>query len=420
MEETRMSSTSSINLADLDLFEKGAPWDSFAALRADSPIHFNDEGDDGSGFYSVVRYHDIVKVLRDSDTFTSERFTNLEEVDAEQEEARRSLLETDGSRHRALRRLLQGQFTPAAVARYETFLRGLTATTLDNAFAKKEFDFVTEVSADFPIQVLAKLLDVPDEDTDKLIDWGNRMIGNTDPEHADILINDPESEKYRLVPFRSPAALEVFAYGDELARQRRGKDGDDLVSVLVNSDLSDGIPLTERDFHTNFLLLVVAGNETTRHTISHTMNNLINNPNQLAYLQENPDMIPWAVEEFLRFASPVYHFRRTTTRDVELGGVMIPQGKKVVPWFASGNRDETVFDRANNMDVTRNPNEHMTFGRGGPHMCLGNALARIELRVMFEDLIARVDSVERTGDIDFLRSNFVHGIKRMPVKVNLR
>ncbi len=415
-----MSSTSSINLADLDLFEKGAPWDAFAALRADSPIHFNDEGDDGSGFYSVVRYHDIVKVLRDSDAYTSERFTNLEEVDAEQEEARRSLLETDGSRHRALRRLLQGQFTPAAVARYETFLRGLTATTLDNAFAKKEFDFVTEVSADFPIQVLAKLLDVPDEDTDQLIDWGNRMIGNTDPEHADILINDPESEKYRLVPFRSPAALEVFEYGDELARQRRGKDGDDLVSVLVNSDMSDGIPLTERDFHTNFLLLVVAGNETTRHTISHTMNNLINNPDQLAYLQENPDMIPWAVEEFLRFASPVYHFRRTTTREVELGGVTIPQGKKVVPWFASGNRDETVFERPNTLDVTRNPNEHMTFGRGGPHMCLGNALARIELRVMFEDLIGRVDSVERTGDIDFLRSNFVHGIKRMPVKVNLR
>lgn len=420
MEETLMSSTSSINLADLDLFEGGAPWDSFAALRADSPIHFNDEGDDGSGFYSVVRYHDIVKVLRDSDTFTSERFTNLEEVDAEQEEARRSLLETDGSRHRALRRLLQGQFTPAAVARYETFLRGLTATTLDNAFAKKEFDFVTEVSADFPIQVLAKLLDVPDEDTDQLIDWGNRMIGNTDPEHADILINDPESEKYRLVPFRSPAALELFEYGDELARQRRGKDGEDLVSVLVNSEVSDGIPLTERDFHTNFLLLVVAGNETTRHTISHTMNNLINNPDQLAYLQENPDMIPWAVEEFLRFASPVYHFRRTTTREVEIGGVTIPEGKKVVPWFASGNRDESVFERPNKMDVTRNPNEHMTFGRGGPHMCLGNALARIELRVMFEDLIGRIDSVERTGDIDFLRSNFVHGIKRMPVKVNLR
>jgi cytochrome P450 len=385
----------SITLANLDVFENGAPWSLFADLRRESPIHWNEEEKPNSGFFSVTRYHDIVKVLRDSDTFTSERFTNLEEVDAEQEEARRSLLETDGTRHRALRRLLQGQFTPQAVAKYETFLRGLTATTLDNAFAKGEFDFVEEVAADFPIQVLAKLLDVPESDTGQLIDWGNRMIGFDDPEHADVLINDPESEKYRLVPFKSPAALEVFAYGDELARQRKGKDGTDLVSVLVNSPMSDGIALTERDFHTNFLLLVVAGNETTRHTISHTMNNLINNPDQLALLQERPDLIPWAVEEFLRYASPVYHFRRTATKDVDFNGVEIKQGQKIVPWFASGNRDDSVFENPNKFDVTRNPNEHMAFGRGGPHMCLGNALARIELRVMFEDLVSRVDKVER-------------------------
>jgi cytochrome P450 len=410
----------SITLANLDVFENGAPWSLFADLRRESPIHWNEEEKPNSGFFSVTRYHDIVKVLRDSDTFTSERFTNLEEVDAEQEEARRSLLETDGTRHRALRRLLQGQFTPQAVAKYETFLRGLTATTLDNAFAKGEFDFVEEVAADFPIQVLAKLLDVPESDTGQLIEWGNRMIGFDDPEHADVLISDPESEKYRLVPFKSPAALEVFAYGDELARQRKGKDGTDLVSVLINSPMSDGIALTERDFHTNFLLLVVAGNETTRHTISHTMNNLINNPDQLALLQERPDLIPWAVEEFLRYASPVYHFRRTATKDVELNGVNIKAGQKVVPWFASGNRDDSVFENPNKFDVTRNPNEHMAFGRGGPHMCLGNALARIELRVMFEDLVSRVDKVERVGDVDFLRSNFVHGIKRMPVKVTLR
>jgi cytochrome P450 len=410
----------SVTLANLDHFSNGAPWSLFEDLRRESPIHWNEEEAPNSGFYSLTRFHDIVKVLRDSETFTSERFTNLEEVDAEQEEARRSLLETDGTRHRALRRLLQGQFTPQAVAKYETFLRGLTATTLDNAFAKKEFDFVEEVAADFPIQVLAKLLDVPESDTGQLIDWGNRMIGFDDPEHADVLINDPESEKYRLVPFRSPAALEVFAYGDELARQRKGKDGTDLVSVLVNSPMSDGIALTERDFHTNFLLLVVAGNETTRHTITHTMNNLINNPDQLALLQERPDLIPWAVEEFLRYASPVYHFRRTATKDVELNGVNIKAGQKVVPWFASGNRDDSVFENPNKFDVTRNPNEHMAFGRGGPHMCLGNALARIELRVMFEDLVNRVDKVERVGDVDFLRSNFVHGIKRMPVKVTLR
>ena len=410
----------SVSLANLDHFSNGAPWSLFEELRRESPVHWNEEEAPNSGFYSITRYHDIVKVLRDSDTFTSERFTNLEEVDAEQEEARRSLLETDGTRHRALRRLLQGQFTPQAVSKYETFLRGLTATTLDNAFAKGEFDFVEEVAADFPIQVLAKLLDVPESDTGQLIDWGNRMIGFDDPEHADVLINDPESEKYRLVPFKSPAALEVFAYGDELARQRKGKDGVDLVSVLVNSPMSDGIALSERDFHTNFLLLVVAGNETTRHTITHTMNNLINNPDQLALLQERPDLIPWAVEEFLRYASPVYHFRRTATKDVEFNGVQIKQGQKLVPWFASGNRDDSVFENPNKFDVTRNPNEHMSFGRGGPHMCLGNALARIELRVMFEDLINRVDKVERTGDVDFLRSNFVHGIKRMPVKVTLR
>ena len=410
----------SYNFADLDLFEKGAPWEAFAEVRATGTPHFSEEASPNNGFWSIMRYNDIVKVLRDSETFTSERFTNLEEVDSEQEEARRSLLETDGLRHRALRRMLQGEFTPQAVSKYETFLRGLTATTLDNAFAKGEFDFVEDVSADFPIRVLARILDVPDEDTGQLIDWGNRMIGNTDPEHADVLMEDPESEKYRLVPFRSPAALEVFEYGQALAAQRRGKGKKDLVSVLADGVPSDGIPLSERDFNTNFLLLVVAGNETTRHTISHTMNNLINNPDQLALLQEDPSLIPWAVEEFLRFASPVYHFRRTTTKDVEINGVKIKEGQKVLTWFASGNRDPEVFTDPNKMDVTRNPNEHMTFGRGGPHMCLGNALARIEMRIMFEDLISRIDRVERTGSIDYLRSNFVHGIKRMPVKVHLR
>lgn len=415
-----MPTPSPVSLADLDLFEGGAPWEAFARLRRDEPVHWSDEELPNHGFWSVTRYHDIVRVLRDPETFTSMHFTNLEEVDAEQEEARRSLLETDGTRHRAMRRLLQFEFTPAAVAKYETFLRGLTATTLDNAFAKGEFDFVADVAADFPIRVLARILDVPDTDISRLIDWGNRMVGNTDPEHADVLIGSPESEEFRLVPFRSPAALEVFAYGDELKRQRQGRNGTDLVSVLANGVPGDGIPLSDRDFHTNFLLLIVAGNETTRHTITHTMNNLMNNPGQLALLQEKPELIPWAVEEFLRYASPVYHFRRTATKDVELGGRLIKEGQKVVTWFASGNRDDAVFADPDVMDVTRNPNEHMTFGRGGPHMCLGNSLARIELRIMFEDLIGRVGAMERTGDIDFLRSNFVHGIKRMPVRATAR
>lgn len=412
-----MSTTTALTLADLDLFANGAPWGVFDDLRATSGLHWSEEEAPNSGFWSVTRYHDIVRVLRDTETFTSTKFTNLEEVEPAMQDQRRSLLETDGLRHRALRRMLQGQFTPQAVAKYETFLRGITATTLDAALAKKEFDFVEEVSADFPIRVLARLLGVPDSDTGQLIEWGNRMVGNTDPEHADVLIGSADSEEYKHVPFRSPAAIEVYEYGKHLAAERRGKGGTDLVTLLADGVPSDGLPLTEHEFNTNFLLLVVAGNETTRHTISHSMNNLLANPSQLEILRNDPSLIPWAVEEFLRYASPVYHFRRTATTDVEFSGTSIAEGQKVVVWFASGNRDDAAFDEPYRFDVTRNPNEHMSFGRGGPHMCLGNALARIELRIMFEDLLTRDVRLERAGDIDYLRSNFVHGIKRMPVRV---
>jgi cytochrome P450 len=263
------------------------------------------------------------------------------------------------------------------------------------------------------------MLDVPDADIYKLIDWGDRMVGNTDPDHTDVLADSEESEKYRLLPFRSPAALEVFAYGNELARRRRGGGATDLVSRLVNQAPEDGIPLSERDFNSYFLLLVVAGNETTRHTITHSMNNLIKNPDQLALLQEKPELIPWAVEEFLRLASPVYHFRRTATKDTEIGGQAIKEGDKVVTWFASGNRDPAVFTNPYTMDATRNPNEHMAFGRGGPHMCLGNSLARLEIRIMFESLLPRISGMQSTGEVSKLRSNFVNGIKRFPVRVDL-
>jgi cytochrome P450 len=415
-----LSSLTNVTLADLDLFEREQPWAVFDELRANSPVHWDEEDAPNHGFWSLTRYHDIVGVLRDTETFSSERGTaNLEELDADQIEARKSMLETDGVRHRALRRLMQGEFTPKAVAGYETFLRGLTATTLDAAFAKGEFDFVADVAADFPIRVLARMLDVPDTDIHRLIDWGNRMVGNTDPEHADVLLHSDESEQFRLLPFRSPAAREVFAYGRELAKQRRGKDGSDLVSRLVNQTPIDDIPLSDRDFNSYFLLLVVAGNETTRHSITHSMNYLMQNPDQIALLQERPELIPWAVEEFLRLASPVYHFRRTATRDTEIGGQEIREGDKVVTWFAAGNRDPAMFADPYRMDVTRNPNEHMAFGRGGPHMCMGNALARLEIRIMFEDLLQRITGMQQTGELDRLRSNFINGIKRFPVRVEL-
>lgn len=406
------------DLSDLGLFADGPPWAVFDLLRREAPCHWNPEPAPNHGFWSVTRHADIVAVTRDQETFSSQLgAVSLEELDARQLEIRRSMLETDGARHMALRRLLLRDFSARNLGPFETFLRGLTATTLDAALAKREFDFVREVSADFPIRVLVRLMGVPDSDAWQLISWGNRMVGNTDPDEADVLLGSPESEEYRDLPFRSPAALEVFAYGDELARQRRGGTGEDLVSKLVNRVPGDGIPLSERDFHNYFLLLVVAGNETTRHTITHTMQALIEHPEAFALLRERPELLPRAVEEFLRWASPVYHFRRTATRDTELHGQRIKAGDKVVVWWPSGNRDETVFDDPCTFDVTRDAREHMTFGKGGPHLCMGNQLARMEIRIMFEEILARVDSAEALGEPKWVRSNFVNGIKSYPVRL---
>ncbi|MFI9027949.1 cytochrome P450 [Streptomyces sp. NPDC053560] len=409
-----------VNLADLDNFTDGVtPWRMFHTLRHEDPVHWQPEEAPNSGFWSVTRHEDIARVDRDAETFTSTKFVNLEEVDEDQIRKRASILELDGVRHRAMRRLLQRQFGAGVINQYADFLRGLTARTLDAALTKGSFDFVREVSADFPINVLARLLDVPPEDNQQLIDWGNRIIGNTDPDYADVLLESEESERYRDLPFRSPASLEVFAYGRELARQRRGGDGTDLVSRLVNQTPRDGVPLSAQDFDNYFLLLVVAGNETTRHSITHAVLALINNPDQLDRLRQDPSLIPTAVEEFLRWASPVYHFRRTATRDVELGGKHIKEGDKVVMWYASGNRDEEVFGNPYDFDVTRQHNDHVTFGKGSPHLCLGNLLARTEMRIMFEELIPRLADIRVTGEIPRVRSNFVNGIKKLPVEVTL-
>jgi len=407
-----------VNLADLDAFAGGPPWESFDLLRHEAPVHWNPEPAPNHGFWSITRHDDVLAVDRDPTTFSSERgAVSLEELDAAQLEMRKSMIDSDGLRHAALRRVLHSDFTPRSLASYEEFLRALTVSTLESALGREEFDFVSDVSADFPIRVLARLLGVPDHDTDQLIQWGNRMFGNTDPDYTDVLADSPESEAYRDLPFRSPAALEVFAYARKLAGERRGGDGTDLVSKLVNVMPHDGVPLSERELDNNFQLLVVAGNETTRHAISHTMLGLVEHPDQFDLLREHPELIAAGVEEFLRWATPIYQFRRTATRDVEMRGASIREGDKVVMWFASANRDEESFVDPYRFDVTRSPNDHVTFGRGGPHFCLGASLARLELRVMFEELVRRVRRVEVVGEVQRVRSNFVNGIKTMPVRV---
>jgi cytochrome P450/ferredoxin-NADP reductase len=405
-----------VDLADLDVFEQNRAWGMFDTLRREAPVHWNEEHDGGRGFWSITKYDDIERIDKDPDTFTSTRFTNLEEPPEEYQERRRSILESDGARHLALRKLLMRDFSVAQLRRYEDFLRGLAAVTVETALQQREMDFVDAIAADYPIAVLARLLDTPEEMTPTLIAWGNEIVGFSDPEYARVLVNSEEAKKYRHLPFSSPVSQEIFEYGRTLAAERRGGDGDDLVSKLVNRIPEDGIPLSPEHYDNYFLLLVVAGNETTRQAISHSMKALIDNPDQLQWLRDHPERMQQAIEELLRWSSPVYHFRRTATKDVELRGTTIKAGDKVVMWWASGNRDEDKFDEPYRLDLSRFPNDHMTFGRG-PHTCMGSNLARFEMRVLFETLLPRMASVEQTGEITRVRSNFVNGIKKFPVRI---
>jgi cytochrome P450 len=410
-----------VDLADCDRFQRNEAWEQFDTLRHEDPVHWNPEAAPSRGFWAVTKYRDIWAVDRDTETFTSEKFVNLEEVDDDLMDIRRSMLETDGRRHVVLRQLIAREFSPRNLMKnYEGFLRELTKRTVDEALSANEFDFVQKISADFPIRVLARLLDVPLEDTGQLIAWGSEMVGNTDPDYIEHTIDSPESEKYKHLPFRSPATQDVFDYGRALRDRRRGGGGTDLISQLANKLPGDGVPMTDKDFDNYFLLLVIAGNETTRHAISNAMLALIERPDQLRPLREDPSLIASGLEELLRWASPVYHFRRTATRDTSLGGKEIKAGDKVVMWFASGNRDEDVFENPYRLDVRRTNVDHLTFGKGSPHLCMGNALARMEVRLMFEELLPRLASIELTGDVARVRSNFVNGIKKFPVTVKTR
>ncbi|MFI5952960.1 cytochrome P450 [Cryptosporangium sp. NPDC051539] len=411
-----------VDLSDIDGFAGLRGFAQFDTLRAEDPVHWNDEKD-GTGFWAVTRHADIWAVDRDVETYTSEKFVGLEDVDDDLRDFRRSMLETDGARHRVLRRLIQREFTPRTLmTHYEGFLRVLTKQTVDRAFASAaahdgRIDFVEEISADFPIQVLARLLDVPPEDTPQLIAWGNEMVANTDPDYASVRADTAESERYRHLPFRSPTVQDVWDYGNRLRGERAGGDGGDLISVLANKMPGDGVPLSPQDFNNYFSLLVIAGNETTRHAISNSMLGLMEQPGQLALLRQRPELLNTAVEELLRWSSPVYHFRRTATRDVELGGRTIREDDKVVMWFASGNFDPEVFDDPYTLDVTRTNVDHLTFGKGSPHLCMGANLARMEIRLMFEELLPRLESIELAGAVRRIRSNFVNGIKAFPVRV---
>jgi cytochrome P450 len=407
-----------IDLVNPDNYVERVPFEWFDELRHERPVSWHDEPGGNKGFWAVTRYDDLTAVHMDWQTYSSETgAVALEELDDEQLEVRKTMLEMDPPRHTDLRKICTKKFSGRGVAVYEDFIRDVARSVLDRALPTGEFDFVSEISRELPIRFLCSIFTVPQEDAPELIRWGDKMIANQDPELSDAVPDQVDTEAYRLLPFRSPAAYEVWAYADRQKELRRREPTDDVISALTLAQ-NEG-RLNDHEFHNYFSLLMIAGNETTRHTITAGMLALMQDPEQMQLLKDDPSLISNATEEILRWATPVLHFRRTATRDVELRGQQIKAGDKVVTWYISANRDEEVFDDPYRFDVTRKPNDHVTFGPGGPHFCLGAHLARLETKILFQELLPRLDSIELAGPVERIRSNFVNGIKRMPVRVTL-
>lgn len=399
---------SQINLLNPDTFVTGVPHEWFTYLRHHAPV-YRHPVPNGPDFWVVSRYDDVVAINRDGQTFSSEQARGgvvaLDDTVRDISNEGRMMLTMDAPDHTRYRSLVNRGFTPRMINMLHAPIRAMVKEILDRALEKGECDFVTDVASELPLQVIAQMLGVPQEDRHQLFEWSNRLIGGDDPEYA--------VSRERAIA----AAFEMYNYSNELAKHRREDPRDDIVTALLNADIN-GDRLSEMDFNVFFLLLAVAGNETTRNALSHGILALIEHPDQYRMLVENPRLVPSATEEILRWASPVMYFRRNVTRDTEVRGQKFREGDRVTIWYISANRDEDVFENPFSFNIKRDPNEHVAFGGGGPHFCLGANLARMEMNIMFEEIVRRIDSVEQIGQVKRLRSNFVNGIKHLPVRLS--
>jgi cholest-4-en-3-one 26-monooxygenase len=400
---------SDINLLDRDVFAQGVPHEWFTYLRNNEPVYFHPEPG-GPGFWVITKHADVITVGRDGATFSSDQkrggVVGLEgraEDYGGFEQGGNLMLTMDAPEHTRYRKLVNRGFTPRQMRALEPHIRELANKIIDDVIERGECDFVVDVAAELPLQVIAEMIGVPHEDRHKLFEWSNRMIGSEDPEY---IVSAEEVQT---------AQIEMFMYANSLAQQRREEPRDDIMTELLNAEV-DGDTLSEMDFNLFFLLLAVAGNETTRNSISHGIRAFCDFPDQYQLLVEDPSRAQLAAEEVVRWASPVMYFRRNVTKDTEIRGQAIKAGDKVSMWYISANRDEDVFDEPFTFDITRDPNEHVGFGGGGPHHCLGSNLARMEIYVLLEEMARRIPKLELVGDVPPLRSNFIAGIKHMPVK----
>lgn len=411
-----MTTVPAVDLTDLDMWARGVPHEEFARLRREAPVAWSDEPAGGPGFWSVVRYDDIVTASRDTRTFSSSRGVSFEEPTDEDMAARRTIIDTDPPAHTKLRKILSGGFTQRAVAVYQHFVETLTEQVLDTGLATEPFDFIDAVAKEVPIRVLARIMGLPADELPLFIDLGDRLIANTDPDVTDVVWGRDDTDAYRRFPFRSPYGKQLWDLGRAIVRDRMTAPGDDLLSTLLRAEV-DGERLSETDLDNFFSIMVVAGNETTRIAIAQGVLAFCEHPGEWERLRADPGLLDCATEELLRWTCPTHFMRRTATAGMQLGGATIRAGDKIVLWYVSGNRDENEFADPDRFDVARSPNRHLSFGRGGPHLCLGAHLARLEIRVVLDALARRVAAFELAGTPRRIRSNFTNGLRQLPVRI---
>jgi cytochrome P450 len=406
---------SDIDLSSPEFWTANRAWreGAFRTLRDEKPFAFFEERviedapfPPGPGYYAVTRHDDIWQISRNPQLFCSGKGSNIGDLPVEMNEFFGSMINMDDPKHFRLRNIVSRGFTPKEVSRIEDQVRDRAArlvTELIERFPNGECDFVEEVAAALPLAIICDMMGIPEEDHKKIFHWTNVILGVGDPEfvgsYEDLMT----------------VALEMFMYAQALGESRVGNPQDDVTSAMMNA-VVDGERLTAQEFGSFFILLVVAGNETTRNAISHGMKLLTDNPDQRKIWFDDFDThTRTAVEEIVRYATPVIHFRRTVTEDTVLSGQELKAGEKVVMFYASGNRDERVFENPHAFDVTRAvAPAQVGFGAGGPHFCLGANLARREIQVMFDEIRRRLPNMRITGEPAYLQSSFINGIKRMP------
>jgi cytochrome P450 len=428
---------------DPSTYAQGVPFDALARLRRERPVTWVEERPvlgwpGGPGFWLVLRHADVEKVLSQPQVFSS-ALGGTQTRDPATPDAlryvRRMMLNMDPPEHSRLRRLLTRSFTPRAVAQLEDRIRAHARTIVARTVGDPESgqcDFAKDVAADLPLLTLAEVLGMPADDRMLLFDWSNRVIGYQDPDYAssaefDLASGTPmarEALRHRPAPGRDGSMpdprtrdgmADLYAYAHLLAEEKRRRPDSDLMSILLAQVDDDGGQVSVEEFENMFWLFAVAGNETLRNGLPGACIGLLDHPSLQDELRAKPALMPSAVEELLRWWTPVMTFRRTALSDCRLGGVEIRPGQKVVVSFTSANRDEAVFSDPDRLDIRRHPNPHLAFGHG-PHFCLGAHLARIQMRALFAEVLTQMDRLEYNGAPEYLRSNFQRGVKRLPVR----